>query len=201
MRTWSVVFTKPRQEAVARENLARQAFLPYLPMLKQPKRLRGRWVEVVEPLFPRYLFVALDFGVQDLSPIRSTLGVVDLVRFGPEPATMPEGIVESLMAAEDPAAACHLVRAEPFQKGDRVTIAAGPFAGVEAIFEAPTGKGRVAVLLDLLGRVSRVQIDRNHIVCALPSPSDRRDPGRSAAPVAAAGYRGPGPGGGPNRRG
>ncbi len=166
MRTWSVVFTKPRQEAVARENLARQAFLPYLPMLKQPKRLRGRWVEVVEPLFPRYLFVALDFGVQDLSPIRSTLGVVDLVRFGPEPATVPEGIVESLMAAEDPAAACHLVRAEPFQKGDRVTIAAGPFAGIEAIFEAPTGKGRVAVLLDLLGRVARVQIDRNHIVCA-----------------------------------
>ena len=55
MRTWSVVFTKPRQEAVARENLARQAFLPYLPMLKQPKRLRGRWVEVDRERLQRML--------------------------------------------------------------------------------------------------------------------------------------------------
>ena len=173
MRTWSVVFSKPRQEHVARENLARQAFLTYLPMLKQSKRLRGRWVDVIEPMFPRYLFVALDFGVQDLSPIRSTLGVIDLVRFGLEPATVPPGIVESLMAAEDPASACHLARVEVFQKGDRVTIASGPFAGVEAIFEEATGKGRVALLLDLLGRSNRIQVDRNRVLYAPGSPPER----------------------------
>ncbi|WP_295455978.1 transcription/translation regulatory transformer protein RfaH [uncultured Thiodictyon sp.] len=164
MNTWSVVFSKPRQEAVARTNLERQGFTAYLPMLKRSKRLRGRWVDVVEPLFPRYLFVALEFGVHDLSPIRSTLGVIDLVRFGLEPATVPQGVVESLMAAEDPAAACHLGRTEPFHKGDRVTIAAGPFAGIEAIFEESTGKGRVLLLLDLLGQANRVQVDKNLIL-------------------------------------
>jgi transcriptional antiterminator RfaH len=176
MSTWSVVFTKPRQEAVARENLVRQGFLAYLPMLKQSKRRRGRWVGVVEPLFPRYLFVALEFGVQDLSPIRSTLGVVDLVRFGLEPATVPGGVVESLMAAEDPSAACHLGRTEPFRKGDRVTIASGPLAGVEAIFQESTGKGRVCLLLDLLGQANRVQIDRNLILYTPGSLPDRSDP-------------------------
>jgi len=163
MTNWSVVFTKPRQERVARENLAHQAFKTYLPMLQQAKRRRGRWVDVIEPLFPRYLFVALDFGVQDISPIRSTLGVIDLVRFGLLPAIVPDGIVESLMAAEDPASALHLTGAGRFHKGDRVTIAAGPFSGVEAIFEESTGKGRVSVLLDLLGRANRIEIDRNCI--------------------------------------
>ncbi|WP_295392335.1 transcription/translation regulatory transformer protein RfaH [uncultured Thiodictyon sp.] len=170
MSTWSVVFTKPRQEALARENLERQGFAAYLPLLKQSKRRRGCWVEVVEPLFPRYLFVALEFGVQDLSPIRSTLGVIDLVRFGLTPATVPRGVVESLMAAEDPAAACHLGRHEPFRKGDRVTIAAGPFAGIDAIFEESTGKGRVSLLLDLLGQANRVQIDKNLVLAAPGSP-------------------------------
>ena len=43
---------------------------------------------VVEPVFPRYLFVRLDFGVTNLAPIRSTLGVSDLVRFGEQRALL-----------------------------------------------------------------------------------------------------------------
>lgn len=171
MKTWSVVFTKPRQEQLARQNLERQGFVTYLPMLKHPKRLRGHWRDVIEPLFPRYLFIAVDFGHQDLSPIRSTLGVLKLVRFGLEPATVPHGLVETLMSAEDPLNACHLPTTERFRKGDRVTIGAGPFAGVEAIFEAPTAKGRVAVLLEILGRPTQVQVSKHDILYTTdPSP-------------------------------
>ena len=164
MPVWSVVFTKPRQEAVARDNLQRQSFRTYLPMLRQAKRRRGRWQEVVEPLFPRYLFLELDFGVQNLAPIRSTLGVVHLVQFGLRPAIAPPGFVEALMAAEDQAAACHLADNELFRQGDRVMIAGGPFAGCQAIFDESTGEGRVAVLLEWLGRINRVQIDRNQLI-------------------------------------
>ena len=166
MRTWCAAFTKPRQEDVAAENLVRQGFRIYLPKLKQAKRRRERWVEAVEPLFPRYLFVELDFGAHDISPIRSTRGVIGLVRFGPQPATVPQGFVESLIAAEDPAAACHLAGLDPFRKGDAVLIASGPLAGTEAIFDAPTAQGRVSLLLDLLGRTNAVQVDRNQIVSA-----------------------------------
>lgn len=166
MSVWCAAFTKPRQEEVARENLLRQGFRAYLPKLKQPKRRRDRWVEAVEPLFPRYLFIELDFGAHDISPIRSTRGVVSLVRFGPQPATAPKGFVEALMAAEDPASACHLAGLEPFRKGDSVIIASGPLTGTTAIFDEPTGQGRVTLLLDLLGRTNCVQVDRNQIVCA-----------------------------------
>jgi len=42
--------------------------------------------EIEESLFPRYLFVQLDIGPQglDWGPIRSTMGVSRLVRFGVE---------------------------------------------------------------------------------------------------------------------
>jgi len=167
MRTWCAAFTKPRQEEVASEHLVRQGFRVYLPRLKQAKRRRERWVEAVEPLFPRYLFVELDFGAHDISPIRSTRGVIGLVRFGPQPATVPPGFVESLMAAEDPASACHLEGLDPFRKGDPVVIASGPLAGTKAIFDEPTGQGRVRLLLDLLGRTNCIQVDRNQIVAAV----------------------------------
>jgi transcriptional antiterminator RfaH len=164
MGSWYAVFTKPRKEAVARENLERQGFTAYLPMLRQPRHRRGRWVEVVEPLFPRYLFVELRLGVHDISPIRSTLGVSGLVRFGPEPAVVPRGFVESLRAAEDQAAGCHMPKDELFKRGDRVTIVAGPFAGTQAIFDEPSGEGRVILLLDFLGRANRVRLATDQIV-------------------------------------
>ena len=166
MQDWFAVYTKPRQEEIARENLERQSFRTYLPRLKHTKRSRGRWIEAIDPLFPRYLFIALDLGAVDISPIRSTLGTVGLVRFGLTPAVAPSGFVESLIAAEDPDLGCHLHDTEPFKKGDTVDIVSGPFAGTRAIFEEPTPKGRVALLLGLLGRTNRVQVDRNQIVRA-----------------------------------
>jgi transcriptional antiterminator RfaH len=164
MSLWYVVFSRPRQEKVAKANLDRQGFRTYLPMIKHPKRRRGRWVDVIEPLFPRYLFIELEFGEQDISPVRSTFGVVDFVRFGLWPASAPGGFVESLIADEDPVLACHCIGTQPFKQGDRVTIVAGPLAGTSAIFEEPTGEGRVALLLELLGRTNRVMVDRNEIV-------------------------------------
>lgn len=164
MSSWYVVFSRPRQEKVAKANLDQQGFRTYLPMLKHPKRRRGRWVEVIEPLFPRYLFIELEFGEQDISPVRSTLGVVGFVRFGLWPAAAPSDFVESLIAAEDPVLACHCMGSQPFKRGDRVTIVAGPLAGTTAIFEEPTGEGRVALLLELLGRTNRVMVERDGIV-------------------------------------
>jgi transcriptional antiterminator RfaH len=166
MSDWYAVFTKPRKEGVARDNLERQGFTAYLPRIRQPRHRRGQWVEAIEPLFPRYLFVQLRLGVHDISPIRSTLGVTGLVRFGLEPALVPQGLVEALMVREDPSRGCHLPQRDLFQRGDRVTIVSGPFAGIEAIFEAPSGQGRVVLLLDLLGRANRVRLATDQIISA-----------------------------------
>lgn len=164
MSDWYAVFTKPHKEGVARDNLQRQGFTAYLPRIRQPRYRRGQWVGTIEPLFPRYLFVQLRLGVHDISPIRSTLGVTGLVRFGMEPALVPQGLVEALMVKEDAGLGCHLPEQALFQRGDPVTIVSGPFAGTQAIFEEPSGEGRVILLLGLLGRVNRVRLATDQVV-------------------------------------
>ncbi len=149
---WFVVYTKPRSEALAEEHLRRQGFTTYLPRLCQPQHVRGVWREVINPLFPRYLFVRLRPGVQDISPLRSTRGVTTLVRFGDRLARMPPGMVEALRACEDPHSGVHTAARALFATGDPVRIMQGAFAGLEGVFHAASGEERVIILLRILGR-------------------------------------------------
>lgn len=120
----------------------------------------------MEPLFPGYIFVRLDPAVTNIAPIRSTRGVLRLVTFGNELRPIPSGVIEDLQLAQ-PAADRPIDPATLLQRGDRVRVIHGPMAGLTAIFEARTGTERVAILLDLLGRRSRVVAPIQHVVPAI----------------------------------
>ena len=47
-------------------------------------------------MFPRYLFLWAVPGQDDLRPVRSTRGVVGLVRFGGELRPVPESVITEL---------------------------------------------------------------------------------------------------------
>lgn len=151
---WYLVHTKPREEVRALENLERQGYRCFLPILAVEKLRRGAVMRVEEPLFPRYLFIELDadgFG-QSWAPIRSTKGVSQLVRFGAEAAKVDERLIAALRDrdAEAPRPL--------FRSGDRVTIADGPFAGIEAVFEIADGERRAMVLVEMLGKRARLTV-------------------------------------------
>src|SRR4051794_19865720 len=103
---WYLVFCKPRSEKVAVRNLARQGYSFYFPELRARLRVGPAWRDRIAPLFPRYLFVGVRAG-QALAPVRSTLGVAGLVRFGGEFAQVPERVVEALRARADAATGLH----------------------------------------------------------------------------------------------
>jgi transcriptional antiterminator RfaH len=109
-------------------------------------------------MFPRYLFIHLDDKTDNWAPIRSTLGVVSLVRFGHEPAKVPDTLLK-LLAAREGSDGVHEVVTEEFRPGSKVRLTAGGFAGYEGIFKAKTGRERVVVLLDVLGREARTIVD------------------------------------------
>jgi transcriptional antiterminator RfaH len=155
-RQWYVVTSRPRQEAVACDNLFRQGYRAYLPLLTRRKRIRGKWHEVTEPLFPGYLFVALDLTQDDIAPIRSTIGARGLVRFGLEYRPMPSGSVEFLQTREVEQGASGPSNSQPFMPGDRVRFNRGPFAGLEAVYQMPRAQDRACLLITLLGRVNAV---------------------------------------------
>jgi len=128
----------------------------------------GRWRERITALFPRYLFVRLEEGRQSLSPVRSTVGVADVVRFGLRYAAVPDEVVCDLRGRADPQSGLHrLGRRSPFPCGSHVRIAAGPFDGLEGVFEREAGAERVVVLLNLLGQDAAVRIPAGFVVPAL----------------------------------
>lgn len=161
MKNWYLIHTKPRKEIVAEQNLQRQGYEVYLPRIQQPHRRRGRWVEVIDSLFPRYLFVRLQFGYDNIYSIRYTTGVHKLVSFGEEPTMVPDQIIESIRYAADSNTGLHNPKGPLFKPGDTVIIDKGPLAGLRAIFLAETGEERVNILLEMLGRQNRVTIERD----------------------------------------
>jgi len=153
---WYVVHTRPRAEAKAGLNLNRQGFTCYLPRYLKRRR-HARRVETVEaPLFPRYLFVALDLATQPWWPIRSTFGVADLVFNGEQPAPIASGIIQAIKEREDESGFVILPRKPRFATGEVVRIVDGVFSACLGLFEGMADRERVAVLLDLLGRKVRV---------------------------------------------
>lgn len=153
---WFLVHTKPRQEDVALQNLERQGFCCYLPRLQVEKVLRQRAQVVSEPMFPRYLFVQLDTSLNgpSWSPIRSTLGVSRLVRFGLQPAQVDDALIELLRSRESSLSTQVL-----FQAGEAVTITSGPFAGIDAVFQARDPEQRSLILLEILSKPVQLCID------------------------------------------
>jgi transcriptional antiterminator RfaH len=157
---WYVVHSHPASEAKAMENLERQGFAAYLPRYRKLRRHARRHEQVMRPLFPRYLFVAVDLMQQRWRPILSTIGVADVVRRGDVPTAVPDDVIEAIRAGEDAGAFDDIGAVGRLRRGDSVQLVAGPFADCVGRFCRLSDADRVIVLLDLLGREIRAEVPR-----------------------------------------
>ncbi len=156
-KDWYLVYAKPRQESVAQTNLARQGYETYLPLVRQVIKRQGRRVIVVGPMFPRYLFIHLDIQSDNWAPIRSTLGVASLVRFGQQAAQVPDKLVAMLQQRADEQGV-QTLPVEEHRPGTRVRITEGSLAGYEGVLLAKSGRDRVVLLLEILGKFTRTVV-------------------------------------------
>ena len=163
---WYVVQTHVNGEAKAASHLARQGFGFYFPRYLK-RRSHARKVETVaRPLFPRYLFVAIDIATQRWRSIQSTVGVSQIVAWGGNPASVDDGVINALRAREDEGGFIRLERRARFAPGDKVRILDGAFLDSLALVEGVNDRDRVAVLLELLGRKVRVFVGADLIAAA-----------------------------------
>ena len=116
MKRWYVAYTQPTAELRAAGHLKRQGFDAYLPLRRQIRRHARREETVLRPLFPRYVFVALDLEADRWRSINGTIGVSNLVCHGERPAALPEGVVEGLRISEIDEGAVPLSRLVLFAK-------------------------------------------------------------------------------------
>lgn len=165
MLRWYLIHTKASAEAVAQVNLERQGYEIYLPRLLQARGWRGSRRERIVPLFPRYLFLRLREGCQALAPVRSSTGVSGVVRFGSSYAVVADEVIGGLHSRADPMTGLHRLSGPgKLMRGAAVRLAAGPFDGLEGIFQRQDGEDRAVVLLRLLGQETPVRVPAEWIL-------------------------------------
>jgi transcriptional antiterminator RfaH len=158
---WVVANTHPNKEKFAIENLHRQDFTSYCPMIvkrvKSAKRTRpNSYEDLIRPLFPGYVFVQVPSDRVLWRPILSTYGVRALIHFGAQIASIDQNFIQALKRREIDGVVSR--PQNPFTVGDQVTIAGGPFDGVVATILSRDAKDRLVVLMDLLNRSVEVNI-------------------------------------------
>ena len=126
MKKWYLIQTKPQQESIAAQNLSNQGFNTFYP--KAPINNK------ITPLFPRYLFIELDDKTQNWTPIRSTKGVANFVRFGLRFAIVPNKIINMIKIQQQQTIE-KLINICSHQKGDDIEIQSGAFKGQKAVFQ------------------------------------------------------------------
>jgi transcriptional antiterminator RfaH len=155
---WYVVHTQVQGEDRADLNLRRQGFVTYLPRYLRARRHARRTETVVRPLFPRYLFIAMDVARDRWRSVQSTFGVSNLVAVGNDPVPLPEGVVDEIRAREGERGLVKLGLPAGVSPGSPVRLIDGVFADYRGVLERLADDRRVTVLLDLLGREVRVLV-------------------------------------------
>jgi transcriptional antiterminator RfaH len=151
MKNWYLIKTKPQQEAIATQNLTNQDFNVFFPKAVINNK--------TTPLFPSYLFIQLDDKTQNWTPIRSTKGVSNFVRFGLSFAKVPNQII-NLIKTQQQQTIEKMINICSHHKGDYLEIQTGTFKGQQAIFQNYNSSDRVTVLLKLIGQQQAITLDQ-----------------------------------------
>ena len=155
MKNWYLIKTKPQQEAIATQNLTNQNFNVFFPKAVINNK--------TTPLFPSYLFIQLDDKIQNWTPIRSTKGVSNFVRFGLSFAKVPNQII-NLIKTQQQQTIEKMINICSHHKGDYLEIQTGVFKGQQAIFQNYNSSDRVTVLLKLIGQQQAITLDQREVI-------------------------------------
>lgn len=149
MENWYLVYCKYGQDLKAIQNLERQGVNCLAPRYEAEKVVRGRRKKVLEPMFPRYLFVKFDYQIIHTSTICSTVGVSHFIRYTQMPVIVPDEVIASLMVPKF----VENMNNTQSEKGDDVALMKdGIYSGIRAIYKEPDGEARSILLLNILNR-------------------------------------------------
>jgi len=159
---WFCLKSKPRQEAVAVRNLRAVGEIEiFFPRIRRTRRGHEKNKEVIEPLFPGYIFVK--FNPEDSQgTIKSTRGVLHLVSKGGKAVDVDNKVIDELKAL-GPEGILSMLD-EELKVGAKIKVIRGIFAGSEGeVLKLATPQKRIAVLLTLLGAQQSVEMPMDDV--------------------------------------
>ena len=72
---WYLLQTKPHAHATACENLRRQNFKVFLPLISKTTQKKGKFLDTIVPLFPGYIFMGTSMDPIPWKSINGTRGI------------------------------------------------------------------------------------------------------------------------------
>jgi transcription elongation factor/antiterminator RfaH len=152
---WYAVRTLSNQERRAQQQLLQQGFATYLPLVEKSIRHARKLRSVHAALFPGYLFINLDLFRDQWRCVNSTFGVSGLIMGGDRPMPVPRGVVEGFQELTQPNG---LIDFTPdLAVGSTVKVVSGALAGMVGQLATLNARGRVEVLLKIMGQEVRVK--------------------------------------------
>ena len=166
---WFCLKSQPKHEHIAAAHLRQMTGVEvFCPRLRFKRgTVRGpRWFE--EAMFPGYLFSRFHFASRH-KEVRYAMGITNIVRFGTLYASVEDGVIEGLRLQTNGEQIAVL---EPeVKEGDTVKIVEGALRGLEAVVTSVlSGRERVRVLLNFLGREIHAEVSRPGVLPAKRHP-------------------------------
>lgn len=147
-KAWFALYTKPRSEFKAAEQIEEIGVEYYLPTITRIRQWSDRKKKITEPLLRGYIFIFADERERVIS--LETQSVVKCIFDGGRPARIPQWQIDNLRTML--ATRSEFFVQEGLTRGTKVRITDGPFIGVIGIVQDTVNGKEIAVSIDLLNR-------------------------------------------------
>ena len=153
---WYLLQSKPNAYIMACENLRRQGFDVFLPLIIKTTKKNSKFVETTVPLFPGYLFMGTSIDTVPWKSINGTRGISRAVTSDGVYRPVNSQIIEGLQYRCDENGVIRNLN--DITSGDRIKIDRGPFAEFICTVDEVEDGRRAWVLIDLLKQQVRAAV-------------------------------------------
>ncbi len=159
-RWWFALYTKPRSEFKAAEQIQNAGVKYYLPSITKVKQWSDRKKKVTEPLLRGYIFIFANEKERIIS--LEQYSVVRCISDRGKPARIPEWQIDNLKKMLNTES--NILVKEGLVPGVKIRIKEGPFEGVIGILQEIDNEKTLAVTIDLLNRSVVAHLPKESII-------------------------------------
>jgi transcriptional antiterminator RfaH len=152
--SWVCLFTQPHRERSAKASLSEAGFDVFLPLCVKLVMRRQKYVQTLQPLFPRYIFARSE---ADMIGAQRMNGVAGFAGPSMDSSMVDAAIISAIKQRTDERGVL-VIGSDDIKSGQIVQVLNGPFAGLQAIFSETDDLKRSFILLDLMGKSHRVRV-------------------------------------------
>ncbi|MBI5807245.1 MAG: UpxY family transcription antiterminator [Ignavibacteriales bacterium] len=153
-KKWFALYTKPKHEFKAEEELRKLSIDCYLPTIIVKRRWKDRKKKIITPLFTSYIFIYATEIERRYSLALDS--IIKTVCFQGKPAVIPEEQIESIRIMvnnnDD------IILSDKIVKGAKVKITEGPFKDIVGVVINVNSENYLYISLDILNRSISVRL-------------------------------------------